>query len=433
MVRRLRPRDTPSMETSRKIASASELRAIATTGDGFVIDTFNRRWHVAACPRILNMTVGEPKWFAPNRAALDLYLRQRLARYPTAQLILACKTCGASAGAPDAARSVPSQLARKAVAGSEPQPPLIRRAASGFEVWADEYVRNESRAASSAGLLRQLIAREVRALPGLAGRLLDGGYAGQRLRGTDVENLLFNNIDQSLSLFSAPGRLGVRFEDLGYVAPPGPGGARRQSFYSYRFVEPGDPFATVTAGDLICRVPDAIVPDGPARLAARIWLAVRRARPRHGHGASLGGGDFLLRIAVRGLHPATSIKAIVDGATAAMQRDDPDRVTTAMTRISALLGANAEELLALATSVDAPLGSRSRSTPTSKASLFTLEGEDQVRVTPDDDRCVAAQVTAAGGHGPPSLAVEVYSAQRPLFSPPQADLPGLDRLDRAGQ
>jgi hypothetical protein len=67
------------------------------------------------------------------------------------------------------------------------------------------------------------------------------------------------------------------------------------------------------------------VADGPARLAARIWLAVRRARPPLGVGRALEEGSFLLKVAVRALEPATTVKAIVDGVTAALQRDDPDR------------------------------------------------------------------------------------------------------------
>ncbi|MGH3222502.1 MAG: hypothetical protein ACRDPY_28045 [Streptosporangiaceae bacterium] len=68
-------------------------------------------------------------------------------------------------------------------------------------------------------------------------------------------------------------------------------------------------------------------------------------------------------------------------------------------------------LLTLATETGAPLGTRSRSSPTSKESLFTLDGHHQVRVTPDDDRCIAAKVTTAGNHGPARLTVEVYSAE----------------------
>jgi hypothetical protein len=391
--------DTPSMETARRIANDGELRAIAAAGRGFVVDPFNRHWHVAACPRIRDMAAGQPKWFAATPRALEAYLQQRAARYATAKPILACRTCGGRAGSPR-------------TAGPVPRPARLRRAGSGFEIWADEYVPNEPRAASAAGLLRRLICGEVRALPELAGQVLHAGYAGQRPRGTDVENLLFNNIDQSLSLFSAPGRRGVRFEDLGLIVPLAPDGTRRPSFYSYRLTEPGEPFAAVEAGHLLCHVPEATVPDGPARLAARIWLAVRRMRPPHSCGAPLEDGDFLLRIAVRGLEPARSVKAAVDGATAAMQRDDPDRVKDALTRLSALLSVDAAELLALATANDAPLGSRSRSSPTSKETLFTLDHAAQVRITPDDDRCVAAEVIASGNDGLPRLAVDVYTAKR---------------------
>jgi len=76
------------------------------------------------------------------------------------------------------------------------------------------------------------------------------------------------------------------------------------------------------------------------------------------------------------------------------------------------LGADAGELLRHATAADAPLGARSRSHPASRESLFTLHGPAQVRVTPDDDRCIAAEVATAGGDGPPRLTAAVYSATR---------------------
>lgn len=53
-----------------------------------------------------------------------------------------------------------------------------------------------------------------------------------------------------------------------------------------------------------------------------------------GPGAQAADGDIVLKVAVHGLDPATSLKAIVDGTTAALQRDDPDRVRQAMTRLS---------------------------------------------------------------------------------------------------
>jgi hypothetical protein len=294
------------------------------------------------------------------------------------------------------------------------------RADSGFEVWAGQYVRNDSSSASAAGLLRRLIVSQIRALPAPAGRVLHAGYGGRRWPGTDVENLLFNNIDQELALFRRPGALGVRFEDMGLAVPPPRDGTTRQSYYRYRLAQPGAGFAAVQPGRLICRVPEAVVPDGPARLSARIWLAVRRARLLPEPGVPAEHGSFLLRIAVHQLHPAETIKAVVDGATAAMQRDDPDRVDEAVARLAKLLDADAGELLTLATTSDAPLGARSRPGPTSKQSLFTLDGPAQVRVTPDDDRCVAAEVVTAGDDGPARLSVQVYSAIRHAAKPGSA-------------
>jgi hypothetical protein len=392
------------IEGVRRIASNSELREIAAAGAGFVIDPSARRWHVANCPRVTAMTTGQPKWHAETSAAREAFLEQRLAWHATAQPVVPC-ACSGNVAAPPWSSSLPA-----GAAGPKPADPFVRHADSGFEVWAGQYVRNDSSSASSAGLLRRRIVSEIRALPAPAGRVLHAGYGGGRWLGTDVENLLFNNIDQELVLFRQPGALGVRFEDMGLAVPPPPDGTTRQSYYRYRLAQPGAGFAAVQPGRLICRVPEAVVPDGPARLAARVWLAVRRARPWPEPSVPAEHGSFLLRIAVHQLHPAETIKAVVDGATAAMQRDDPDRVNEAMARLAKLLDADADELLALATTPDAPLGARSRPGPASKQSLFTLDGSAQVRVTPDDDRCVAAEVIAAGSDGPAWLSVQVYSA-----------------------
>jgi hypothetical protein len=95
-----------------------------------------------------------------------------------------------------------------------------------------------------------------------------------------------------------------------------------------------------------------------------------------------------------------------------MQRGEPGRVTEAVARLAKLLDADASELLRHVTAAAAPLGARSRS-PGVTGKLFTLHGPAQVRVTPDDDRCIAAELTTAGDDSPARLSVEVYSSTHP--------------------
>lgn len=95
-----------------------------------------------------------------------------------------------------------------------------------------------------------------------------------------------------------------------------------------------------------------------------------------------------------------------------MQWDEAHRIQLPIARLSDLLGVDEDMLRTLATAHDAPLGPRARTTSTSKEALFTLDGATQVRVTPDDDRCVAALITARGDAPPARLAVDVYSGAR---------------------
>jgi hypothetical protein len=398
-------RDALPVDEPRRIDSDTELQGIAATGTGFVIDPFNRRWHVAACSRVHGMTIGQSKWFAPTRAALDSYLEARLARYATAKPIIACSICTPGGGGNDLGptRARMRRAASAAIEGPRREPHL-QRLDDGFEIWGDEYVRNQSKATSTAGALKRLIATEIRRLPTPEGRVLHAAYAGERWPGTDVENLLFNNIDQTLALFTAAGSRGVRFEDLGAKLPAAPDGTTRSTFYAYRLAEAGGPFRMVKTGKRACRIVGAVIPEGPARLAARIWLGLRRARPP-GCGSVLTPEPYVLRIRAHGLRPATTIKAVVDGASAAMQDADiaDPQLRSAVGRLATLLAVDDHELFALVASADAPLGVAT--------GLFTLDGAAQVRVTPDDDRCIAAEVICAGDDEPARLAVDLHPAR----------------------
>jgi hypothetical protein len=91
-----------------------------------------------------------------------------------------------------------------------------------------------------------------------------------RWGGTDVENLLFNNIDQTLSLFAAPANAGVRFHDLGIHAPADPTGHARSSHYAYDLIASGEPFTPIPGGKVICSIPATVIRAGEQRIATRI-------------------------------------------------------------------------------------------------------------------------------------------------------------------
>lgn len=232
--------------------------------------------------------------------------------------------------------------------------------------------------------------------------MFSAAYAGRRWPGTDVENLLFNNIDQTLLLFRSVGTKGVRFQDLGLDPPPDPSGRVRAAYWRYELTDAATAFHGVRLGPVACEIAMTDLRALSARLAARIWLAVRIARPRD-YTPVLAPHGYALRAQVRGLDPGTTIKAIVDGASAALQGvSRPDLHDEATTRLARLLEADRAEIRSLIDSAGAPLGPAEQ--------LFVLDGTDQVRITPDDHRCLAAEVLAGPDGGSSQLAIDLYPA-----------------------
>lgn len=300
---------------------------------GFVYNPFDKRLHKADCRWIGQMraSASAPKWHFARLHDAEGFLAAHEDRHGGRPWRLAA--CCLGRRGPPARPAATGTTARDRAGGGDQGESLVRRFADGFEVWSDEYVRNESRATASSGELRRLIAHELRRLRPSDRRLLHAAYAGERWPGSDVENLLFNNIDQTLNLFAAVGRHGVRFEDLGETTAKAPDGAVRLSYYTYRRARPEDPFLGLELGERLAVIDSGEIPRVPARLAARIWLATRRARP----GSSTRSAAMLpysLRVVVGGLSPATDLKALIDGATAAMQRSTPsDDLTVKRNRI----------------------------------------------------------------------------------------------------
>lgn len=371
---------------------------------GVVYNPFDKRLHAVGCASIGRMRASSanPKWHFSGSAEAATYLARHHARWGGAmwQPAACCLGDEGSTSASERKQQQTTSTAATLPAGGSGLEPLVRRSNDGFEVWSDEYVRNESRSSSPAGALRRLISGEIRRLPAPAGRLLHAAYAGDRWHRSDIENLLFNNIDQTLAVFALAGAHGLRFEDLGHTTPVASDGSTRSSYYAYRMSNADDAFVGVQLGEVACRIQEVIVPDGSARLAARIWLALRRARPSS-CAEVLPPDRYMLRVKTRGLPPATTLKAIIDGTSAAMQRGAlTEQIRISVQRLESLLGVPGDELLALVTAHGAPLGEATQ--------LFTVDGSDQVRVTPDDDRCIAAEVVAADGEPQPQLAVDLH-------------------------
>ncbi len=273
----------------------------------------------------------------------------------------------------------------------------------GFEVWSDQYVQNEPKGNLYQLELRSLIKSRIQKLPEPKGRLLCAAYAGQPRPGTDIENLLFNNIDQTFSAFGRSCKFGCRFEFLG--PSPAPTRMSMSHYFRYQYVDRSEPFDIAQVGRLVCSIPEATIDmwGNDARLSLRIWFAVREAR-QCAAPALASGEPYILRVTTDGLLPAKDLKAVIDGISAACQHahlsslggDIPERIAT-------LLGVERNKLLTLITHDDSPLGEAHR--------LFTSHGGTQVRVTPDDHRCVAAEVFSLSDEGPPRLAAELFAAR----------------------
>lgn len=392
------------MVTRTVITDTETLHSLTS---GVVYNPFDRRLHIAGCKSIglMRASSSSPKWHFTRHEDAQVFLADHRAARPGGKewRPAACCLGALSVSARERQEPPPTPTTSQVAVSAGGREPVLHRLGDGFEVWSDEVVRNESKSASTAGAVRRLISGEIRRLPPPAGRLLHTAYAGARWRGTDVENLLFNNIDQTLSLFAVPGRHGVRFEDLGGEVPNVPDGTARSSYYAYRFVDAREAFTGVEIGELACRIPEVVVPDGPARLAARVWLAARRARPSACI-AVPAPDPYMLRISTHGFPAATTLKAIIDGASAALQQGIvTDQLHAAVHRLEALVAADYNELLTLVTAPGAPLGAATQ--------LFALDRDAQVRVTPDDHRCVAAQIVAVDDSEPARLAVDLHAAR----------------------
>jgi hypothetical protein len=151
---------------------------------------------------------------------------------------------------------------------------------------------------------------------------------------------------------------------------------------------------------VVCSIPATVIPTGDQRIATRIWLALRTARPTVS--TELLDGPYALRIIVTAMNPGLLLKALVDGASTAMQRADPaSTISECARRLAHAFGLPVERITDLLTTAPAPLGPARR--------LVVRDREYAGRVAPDDDRCVAAEVRSIGVGGESCVAVDLLA------------------------
>ena len=136
-----------------RLSDDVELRRIAATGRGFVIDPFNRRFHRADCERLASLTTGEPKWFAENADALNAYAAASQSSYPeSAEPLQPCGACGDSLSSPVKRAAAQADLRRSR--GDDGPSYDLEAGRERVLALADVHVPFEPRAGGEAAQLR---------------------------------------------------------------------------------------------------------------------------------------------------------------------------------------------------------------------------------------------------------------------------------------
>jgi hypothetical protein len=322
------------------------------------------------------MTVGEPKWFASDRAALDEYLKTRHAKYATAKPIESCPHCaGSSSGRRILETSGPhiqvpiAPSSQAAATRHSLVYPTAARIKFGPKEGTDEHaVRADLRAHLGRLVLRQ-------------GEKLHAVFAGPIPVNSDVENYLLYNIFDSTT-----NRLllhGVRFE----LHP-----AARVAGVEYRYASAPltGRFVHWESGLVAAEWPGrAIVPGNVESLLSRVWWTLRRASPGT---LRFLPPQALFCATIRVMLPAAelariarpdSIKRLIDGLVSAFQyHEAPPK---ARARIAA--GLRVDETI-----VDRNLRDRDRAVlgAAERAIGLTMAG---VQWNPDDTRLVAVDLS----------------------------------------
>ncbi|WP_157559862.1 hypothetical protein [Nocardioides sp. Soil777] len=242
----------------------------------------------------------------------------------------------------------------------------------------------------------QLRAREglrsaLASLTASDGQLLAALYSGPRPPNSDVENLLYYNIDPAGASFVSASTSGVRFELDSQPTD------QVTCLYQYRFVGAEQPLATWELGRRLTRFAGADLGRFMRQhRLAQVWMAVHRTFDRTHNPPALTEGPFAVFLELQ-IPPVVSVgvrpellKAVVDGVVCACHNHlDEATVTGVASRIANQIAVEQEVVAETLLAPDrAVLGARPR--------LAHTHGQG-VQWNPADERCVAGQLTRRPG------------------------------------
>lgn len=236
---------------------------------------------------------------------------------------------------------------------SPPPDPIIRwrsETSTAFDAWAPRQLDLESKPPDSRGVLRGGIRTHLKRLTGSGGKVLYSTYTAPTLvAGSDVENVLFTNVDPIGSPFRRVARAGVVFE----FVPRDPSGtvgvAALKCSSSYEMDEPGRPPVAWEEGDVVMEWTRIAVPSlKTATRSGPVWWDLRS-----GMTSSLGYQGrppfYSVQMVLHGprdmeVNTAAKVKVVIDAAVLSLCSENGLSAVSGIQAFAARSGLDAERV-----------------------------------------------------------------------------------------
>jgi hypothetical protein len=259
----------------------------------------------------------------------------------------------------------------------------------GVRAWADRPIQFDKLSPSALEFRRELreALSQLRPMPD---ELLQARFSGELRRGSDVENVLFYNVDSGGATFRHATRFGVAFELGVGRAPRAPSGRGWRCYYDYRLRHIRAVPQSWGSSLTLARIKDVELQSrGAIPTASEVWFSLRRGRADAYERLADPRDRFKVTLVLKvpGERPLTPdlLKPLLDGVTAAFQAHGDAASAAAIADVlSGRLDADADELAEL-------LLSKTRAVLGVVPDLvYAYRGG--VKWKPSDDRCVAAEI-----------------------------------------